>query len=410
MAKVTAKLEQRKDPKTGQLRKEDVPVLLDVVFDGNRLWIQTGVKINRVFWDSKNERIKPSVTNSIELNGIIQIKVKEVEKIILNAQLNGIELSVAFIRNSLNNIKTSSNKTFWEYYDEYIKNVEMKCALNTLKKHKTSADLLKDYSKFSGIKFEFEVIDTHFYQKYVDFLLNTKKHSNVTIAKYTQTLKQFLNYCSVRGYNKNMVYKTFSFSSKDPEIIALKKEEIIAIKSLDLKNNVALDQVRDCLLFLCFTGLRYSDAANLNKKNVVDGFLEYVSIKTKTHVSLPLLPSALDIINKYDNTKNEKLLPFISNQKMNSHLKELGVLAELNRDVIKVKYYGSERREFPRKLHEVLTTHIGRKSFISYLFNQGMDSELIRSYSGHRSVSSFARYNKIEPSYQRTQLLSKFDI
>lgn len=410
MAKVTAKLEQRKDPKTGQLRKDDVPVLLDVVFNGNRLWVQTGVKTNRVFWDSKNERIKPSVTNSIELNGIIQIKVKEVEKIILDAQLNGIELSVAFIRNSLSNIKTSSNKTFWEYYDEYIKNVEMKCALNTLKKHKTSADLLKDYSKFSGLKFEFEVIDTHFYQKYVDFLLNTKKHSNVTIAKYTQTLKQFLNYCSVRSYNKNMVYKTFSFSSKDPEIIALKKEEILAIKSLELKNNVALDQVRDCLLFLCFTGLRYSDAANLNKKNVVDGFLEYVSIKTKTHVSLPLLPSALDIINKYDNTKNEKLLPFISNQKMNSHLKELGVLADLNRDVIKVKYYGSERREFPRKLHEVLTTHIGRKSFISYLFNQGMDSELIRSYSGHRSISSFARYNKIEPSFQRTQLLAKFDI
>lgn len=410
MAKVTPKLEQRKDPKTGQLRKDNVPVLLDVVFKGNRLWLQTGIKTNRSFWDTKNNRIKTSVSNSLELNGIIQIKVNEVEKIILDAQLNGIELSVAFIRNSLNKIKTSSNKTFWEYYDEYIKNVEMKCALNTLKKHKTSIDLLKDYSKYSGLKFEFDVIDTDFYQKYVDFLMNKKNHSNVTIAKYTQTLKQFLNYSSIRGYNKNMVYKTFTFSSKEPEIIALKKEEILAIKSLELKNNVALDQVRDCLLFLCFTGLRYSDAANLKKSNVVNGFLEYVSIKTKTHVSLPLLPSAIDIINKYNNTKNERLLPFISNQKMNSHLKELGVLAELDRDVIKVKYYGSERREFPRKLHEVLTTHIGRKSFISYLFNQGMDSELIRSYSGHRSVSSFARYNKIEPDYKRTQLLSKFDI
>lgn len=410
MAKVTPKLEQRKDPKTGQLRKDDVPVLLDVVFNGNRLWIQTGVKTNRVFWDQKNERIKPSVTNSIELNGIIQIKVKEVEKIILDAQLNGIELSVAFIRNSLNKIKTSINKTFWEYYDEYIKNVEMKCAHNTLKKHKTSIDLLKEYSKYSGLKLEFEVIDTEFYQKYVDFLLNKRSHSNVTIAKYTQTLKQFLNYCSIRGYNKNMVYKTFTFSSKEPEIIALKKEEILAIKNLELNNNAALDQVRDCLLFLCFTGLRYSDAANLKKNNVVNGFLEYVSIKTKTRISLPLLPTAIDIINKYNNITNDRLLPFISNQKMNSHLKELGVLAELNRDIIKVKYYGSERREFPRKLHEVLTTHIGRKSFISYLFNQGMDSELIRSYSGHRSVSSFARYNKIEPSYQRMQLLAKFDI
>lgn len=95
---------------------------------------------------------------------------------------------------------------------------------------------------------------------------------------------------------------------------------------------------------------------------------------------------------------------------MNGHLKDLGKQSGLNRDVIKVKYYGSDRREFPRKLYEVLTTHIGRKSFISYLFNQGMDSELIRSLSNHKSISSFARYNKIQPSFQRAQLLEKLDI
>lgn len=60
-----------------------------------------------------------------------------------------------------------------------------------------------------------------------------------------------------------MVYKTFTFSSKEPEIIALKREEILAIKDLDLSTNVTLDQIRDCLLFLCYTSLRYSDAANL---------------------------------------------------------------------------------------------------------------------------------------------------
>jgi len=138
MAKVTPKLEQRKDPKTGQLRMIDVVILLDVVFNGKRLWIQTGIKTNRNLWDAKNHRIKSSVTNSIELNAILQSKIQEVEKIILDAQLNGIELSVAHIRNSLNKVKTSSNKTFWEYYEEYLKNVEMKCALNVLQKNKSA--------------------------------------------------------------------------------------------------------------------------------------------------------------------------------------------------------------------------------------------------------------------------------
>lgn len=67
MAKVTPKLEQRKDPKTGQLRMIDVVILLDVVFNGKRLWIQTGIKTNRNLWDSKNHRIKSSVANSIRI-------------------------------------------------------------------------------------------------------------------------------------------------------------------------------------------------------------------------------------------------------------------------------------------------------------------------------------------------------
>lgn len=66
MAKVTPKLEQRKDPKTGQLRMTDVVILLDVVFNGKRLWIQTGIKINRNLWDIKNHRIKSSAALFLE--------------------------------------------------------------------------------------------------------------------------------------------------------------------------------------------------------------------------------------------------------------------------------------------------------------------------------------------------------
>ncbi|MCC2599778.1 site-specific integrase [Sphingobacterium sp. FBM7-1] len=410
MAKATAKLEQRKDSKTGLVRENNVPILIDFTFSGKRLWIQTGISIDRKNWDQKNHRIKSSVINSMELNAVIQKKVSEIEKVYLDAKINNVDVTTAYIRNVLNQVKTSNKKNFWEYYEEYINNVKLKCAKNTLKKHRTSYDLLKRFSTTNRIAIDFDFIDTEFYQKYVEFLMIKMNHSNVTIAKYTQTLKQFLNYCSQRAYNKNMVYKTFSFSAKEPEIVALKKDEILSIKNLDLSKNKYLDQVRDCFLFLCFTALRYSDAANLKKNNVCYDSLNYTSVKTKTPVSVPLHPSALEIIEKYKSNNSDKLLPFISNQKMNGHLKELGKLANLNRDVVKVKYYGPERREFPRKLYEVLTTHIGRKSFISHLFNQGMDSELIRSLSNHKSISSFARYNKIEPSFQKAQLLEKFDI
>ena len=46
MAKATPKLEQRKDSKTGLVRKNDVSILIDFSFDGKRIWIQTGEKID----------------------------------------------------------------------------------------------------------------------------------------------------------------------------------------------------------------------------------------------------------------------------------------------------------------------------------------------------------------------------
>ncbi|MFD1630234.1 site-specific integrase [Pseudopedobacter beijingensis] len=409
MAKATLKLEQRRDTKTGQLKEKNIPVLIDFTFDGKRMWIQTGENVDRRNWDDKNKRVKPSAMNSSQINSYLQKRVEQINKIYREALLNDKSISVAYLRNKLNQVKTSSNKTFSEYYEEYIRNEELRCAKNTLKKHKTSFDLLKKFGTKKRVSIDFEIIDTEFFHNYVEFLREEMNHSNVTVSKYIRTLKQFLNYCSLKGYNKSPIYKTFSFSSQEAEIIALKKYEIQTIKNLDLSNEKCLDQVRDCFLFLCYTGLRYSDGANLRRENLNEGWIELISVKTKNKISVPLIPEAIEIINKYSNIDNRsRLLPFISNQKMNSYLKDIGKLANLNRDIIKVKYYGADRKEFPKKLHEVLTTHLGRKSFISYLFNEGMDSELIRSLSNHKSISSFARYNKIEDDLKKNQLLEKF--
>lgn len=122
MVRITVKPEQRKDRKTGELKMKNVPLLMDCTFDGKRMWIQTGMLIDRKNWDSKNHRIKPSVMNSIELNAVLQKKVSDVERVFTQAELNDVILTVGYIRNVLNQVKKSSNKSFVEYYEEYIHN------------------------------------------------------------------------------------------------------------------------------------------------------------------------------------------------------------------------------------------------------------------------------------------------
>lgn len=93
---------------------------------------------------------------------------------------------------------------------------------------------------------------------------------------------------------------------------------------------------------------------------------------------------------------------------MNDYLKEIAKLASLNRLVTKVRYRGSERIEKTFALHELLSTHMGRKTSISYMFRKGMDSELIRNISNHKSISSFQRYNKIDDDHKASAMTIAF--
>jgi site-specific recombinase XerD len=93
---------------------------------------------------------------------------------------------------------------------------------------------------------------------------------------------------------------------------------------------------------------------------------------------------------------------------MNDYLKDIGKEAGLDRPISKVRYRGSERIEKVFPLYDLISTHMGRKTFVSYMFRKGVDSELIRSISGHKSISSFARYNKIDDDQKATAMTAAF--
>ena len=101
-------------------------------------------------------------------------------------------------------------------------------------------------------------------------------------------------------------------------------------------------------------------------------------------------------------------LPVLSNQKMNDYLKEVGKLAGLTRLITKVRFSGSRRIENVFPLHDLLSTHMGRKTFITLMFRKGIESELIRAISNHKSIESFARYNNINDEHKASAMTVAF--
>jgi len=85
------------------------------------------------------------------------------------------------------------------------------------------------------------------------------------------------------------------------------------------------------------------------------------------------------IIDKYDNhpqsTNEEKLLPILSNQKMNAYLKEIAAVCEINKE---------------------LTFHIARHTFATTVtLTNGVPIESVSKMLGHKNLRTTQHYAKV---------------
>jgi len=157
--------------------------------------------------------------------------------------------------------------------------------------------------------------------------------------------------------------------------------EVMANKKL-VSDRVS--QVRDIFLFSCYTGLAYADVKKLKRTEIVTGIdgqkWVYTSRqKTDTSSRIPLLPQAMELMAKYEDhpqcTNDGLLLPVLSNQKMNSYLKEIADACGINKE---------------------LTYHIARHTFATTVtLANGVSIESVSKMLGHTNIKTTQHYAKI---------------
>ena len=195
-----------------------------------------------------------------------------------------------------------------------------------------------------------------------------------------QTLRMIIIEAKNNGWIFHDPFTNYRIRLKKVDRGYLTEEELQRILQKKMQCG-RLEQVRDIFIFSCFTGLAYIDVQNLTKENIrtsFDGKLWIMTHrhKTQTPVNVPLLKVPQMLLKKYEGTLPDgRLLPVLSNQKLNSYLKEIADLCGIEKNI---------------------TFHLARHTFATTMtLAKGVPIETVSKMLGHTNIVTTQIYARI---------------
>ena len=420
-------LESRK--KDGVPIVENVPIRMRVNFASQRIEFTTGYRIDVAKWDVDKQRVKNGCTNKLkqsasEINVALLGYYTELQEIFKRFEVAEIVPSPAEVKEAFNNrygqnekIELASADTsnvpsnFYEAFDDFVR----VCGRQNDWTHSTIEKFaaVKNHLKNFRSELSFDFFDEEGLTEYVQYLREVREMRNSTIGKQLSFLKWFLRWSFKQGMHSNNAYDTFKPKLKDTQkkIIFLTWEELNRLREFKIPpTKQALERVRDVFLFQCFTGLRYSDVFNLRRSDIKGDHIEVTTVKTSDSLIIELNDHSRAILEKYKDVEfeNNKVIPVITNQKMNNYLKELAELAEINEPVQQTYYKGNERIDEVTPKYALLGTHAGRRTFICNALALGIPPQVVMKWTGHSDYKAMKPYIDIADDI-KANAMSKFN-
>jgi len=353
------------------------PIKCRITYNGNRKPFSTGLFINPNQWQSKQQLAKPPNEENTFINNELSLIKNKINQVFLFLQVQGNEFSIEDIYSQYQGKPTiKKNEHVLSYYKQYLSKIKKLVGLeikdNTYNKFVYVGNHLEAFLKWKFKKSDFPLneLSLQFLDDFDYYLKTEKKQQQITINKTIQRLRTPIKQAISEGYLDRDPFILHKSKTVRKVVIFLTTEELKTLEETVFQQK-RLSTIQDLFIFCCYTGLAYNEMANLEKHNIQIGFdgMNWIQMKrekTQRQISIPILPKAQEIIDKYSND-NKLVFTSISNQKFNSYLKEIA-------DIV-----GIEKR---------LTHHIARKTFAStvLLFND-VPMEIVSELLGHSNMT-----------------------
>ena len=418
-------LESRK--KDGVLITENVPIRMRVNFASKRIEFTTGYRIDATKWDADKQRVKNGCSNKLkqsasEINASLLEYYTEIQSIFKRFEVEDVMPTPEQIKEAFNALhkpvseehkpkKEALPCDFFQVFDDFVEDCgrQNNWTDSTFEKFAAVKNHLTNFRE--GLTFEF--FNERGLNDYVGYLRDVKEMRNTTIGKQLSFLKWFLRWAFKKGVHQNNAYDSYKpkLKSTQKKIIFLTWDELNRLREFKIPSNKqALERVRDVFLFQCFTGLRYSDVFNLRRSDIKDDHIEVTTVKTSDSLIIELNNHSKAILDKYKDVafENDKVLPMITNQKMNDYLKELAEMAGIDEPVRQTYYRGNERIDEVTPKYALLGTHAGRRTFICNALALGIPPQVVMKWTGHSDYKAMKPYIDIADDI-KANAMSKFN-
>lgn len=367
-----------------------VPIYARITVDGRRVDISLKRKIDQYNWHADKGMVKGSKDEIKMLQAYLEqyrsMIVTSYQQMVLERKLITAECVKSRVLNKEHYKHTLCSLI--NYHNTKMPDIlspgTMKNYFTTqrylecfLKEHLNTSDIF-----LAELTYKF-IYDFEFYLRKHQPIDHQRPLANNGVMKHLERLRKMVNLSIRLGWLEKDPFIQYKLKFNKVEKPYLIDEELCRIENKNFPIQ-RLANVRDLFVFSCYTGLAYIDVINLTPANIsigVDQGQWLIAHRQKTDiiVKVPLLPKALVIINTYKTNPKAlhegKLFPSISNQRLNSYLKEVATLCGIEKE---------------------LTFHCARHTFATTVtLSNGVPIESVSKMLGHTKISTTQIYAKV---------------
>jgi len=373
-----------------KIKNNKAPIYVRITVNGKRAEISVKRSVEPENWNTEKGLVKGTKEEARSINNYIEQIRLQLHNIYQKLSIEKQLITAELIKNTY--LGVGQNEHTLMNLIEYH-NTQLKDSLEpgTMKNYYTTQKYVEMFLKsqlktndifLSQLSYKF-IVDFEYFIKHYQPLDHHKPCGQNTTMKHIERFRKMINLSIKFEWLEKDPFIKFKpvFNKSDKEFLTIHELKKIENKNFTIKR---LQYVKDLFVFSCYTSLAYIDVMNLTLDNLILGFDNQwwvITSRQKTDIGMriPLLPPALEIIEKYklDVKANSHgtLFPPISNQKLNSYLKEV---ADLN---------GIEKN---------LTFHLARHTFATTVaLTNGVPMETVSKIMGHNSLRTTQIYAKV---------------